>query len=731
MSGKNVSVLELPPGIFSDYTQYASGKHWYDGNLVRWFGSIMVPVGGWRAVADFGAAPVVTALTVPAGQLTDVAAGASYTFSAVNLGASVIKRSLVGVSCRYNAAPGVGGYPVLTVNGQSCTLVSFSTANTLQFTGWYMTSDAVTVSVGAIVALNNAATATILHLGIFPYEYLGPAGPYTNARASSTGLSATTQALVVPPKSVGLAIGAVNATDPIIWNWSGSTVDNTQLLEANDTSITRNIPENLNSINSTITQSGLVSASRETNAITLPQVVGVEPVRDMLSWRDSLKNPWVAAGSSDRLWGLIFNDDSTYTQYLITPATLAWNPGGAVGYGSGAFGEGPYGIDGGETAVDAKAQWSMDNFGKLLIAVHSQDGRLFSWDPVTPNTVAVPVLNAPVDNTLCIMTNEEFCMVLGGKNNPRRVKWASQRTLTDWTPLETNSAGGFDLQSHGTIIGAVKVPEGILVITDADIHLIQYIGAPNFYGRRKISEDGSLVGKNALTPFPNGAMWMGHSDFWLYVGGNVVRMPCTVHTEAFYQSELSQPQNVFLGVNEFAGEIWAFFPAKGGTYPTNYVMFSFAKENYWSKGQLTRTAWLNPTWQPKPLAARDQTLYEHEYGALDNGVPRVGIFAETGAMEIGEGDEVMRVDRIYQDAGIAQAGSFTISDPLAFSATFKLRQAPNAPQHTYGPVSLGDSRGYTTVRFRARQVSMRIDQTKDEIWTLGKLRLRLKPGGRR
>jgi hypothetical protein len=175
------------------------------------------------------------------------------------------------------------------------------------------------------------------------------------------------------------------------------------------------------------------------------------------------------------------------------------------------------------------------------------------------------------------------------------------------------------------------------------------------------------------------------------------------------------------------------FPLKGGTQSDHYVAFSYANGAYWTKGELYRTAWLNPLWQAQPLMAQEQTLYEHEYGALDNGVPRVGIFAETGAMEIGEGDDVMRVDRIWQDAGVQGDSSvvFVVNDPLAYTATFKLRQAPNGPERTYGPITLGDTQGYTTVRFRARQVVVRIDQSKDEIWTLGKLRLRLKAGGRR
>jgi hypothetical protein len=733
MSGQNVSALEIPAGIFSDTTQYATGKRWFDGNLVRWVGGILTPIGGWRSIANFGALPILNAQVPPPIDLTNRTPPTNYSFVAAPLGANALKKVLVGVSMRMGAAVEI---PTLTVAGISCSLVDGAIiAN--QFVGWFLSDSVIAQTTGTIVVTVNTGGA-IQQCMVFPYEYIGKDPPFIyKYRAVGSGLSVTTgQKLLIPPKSIGLAITSANAAaDPIQWTWPGYAQDNSYSVSETSIATAHNIPVGLNTIDEFITGAGTQTVARSLSSIVLPEVVGDEPIRDMITWRDNLKAPWLSAGSADKLWGLSVNADNTYTPYNITPATLAWNPGGQVGYGAGAYGDGPYGANsssGGSITIDASAQWSMDNFGKLLIAVHSQDGRLFSWDPVTPATVAAPVVTAPIDNTLCLMSNEEFCFVLGGKNNPRRVKWASQRSLTDWTPTATNSAGGFDLQSHGVIKAAVKVPEGILVVTGADVHLIQWIGAPNYYGRRKISDEGSIISKDCLVPIPGGAMWMGNSDFWVYLGGTVTKLPCSVHTDAFYYSELSQPQNVFLGVNEIAGEVWAFFPLKGGNTPTNYVLFNYSKEGYWSKGKLSRTAWCNPVWQARPLAALDQTLFEQEFGVTADGVSRTGtIFAETGAFEIGEGDNVIRADRIYQDAGVEPNNAFAISDPLAFTATFKLRQAPNAPERTYGPVSLGDPKGYTTVRFRARQLAMRIDQTKDEQWLMGKLRLRIKAGGKR
>jgi hypothetical protein len=725
MSGKNFSILSLPPGIFSNSTKYAAGNRWYDGNQVRWIGETLIPIGGWRAAAYLSAPPIVTPQTVPTAQSTNVVGVGNYTFSATALGASATKFSIIGVSIRGSAA--LSGISV-TVNAQATTQIAG--VNQAAYTAWFATNAVVTVASANVVVSNSDAGVTLNNCAIFPYAYEGadPSDVISNtAIDTNTTLSF---GAVAAANSTILTLAQVDAVDPIQWTWPSSVVDGATNVEAS-AGVSRLVYENITSAPSPVVTSGSVNAQRSMASVTLFGSYGLESVRDLFSWRDLLADPWVSAGSADKLWALKVNSDQTFTNYDITPSTLAWNPGGIVGFGGGPFGAGPFG--GGPLAIlDPAALWSFDNFGKLLVAVHSQDGRLFKWDPVTPTVDAVVVTNAPVDNELVVVTNEEFLMVLGGTNNPRRVKWASQRSETDWTATETNSAGGFDLQSNGSIISVRKVPEGILVVTSADAHLIQYIGAPNYYGRRRISDEGSIVGKNALTGIPNGAIWMGYSDFWLYMGGNVTRMACSVHTDAFNRSELTQPQNVFMGVNDYAGEVWAFFPPTGETLPSRYVAFSYSGQNYWTKGEMSRTAWLNPVWQAKPFASDfDNFMYEQEFGALADGVTRVGVvFAETGGMELGEGDEVMRADRIYQDAGLQESG-LAISDPLAFTATFKLQQAPNAPERIYGPVSLGDARGYTTVRFRARQISMRIEQAVDEIWSLGKLRIRLKPGGRR
>lgn len=454
---------------------------------------------------------------------------------------------------------------------------------------------------------------------------------------------------------------------------------------------------------------------------------GTEPIRATHSWRDLLKAPWAAFGSANKLWGAKVNTDGSFTYYDITPSGLGYNPGGAAGYGSALYGKGLYGVSSsGSVTLDSVSQWSLDNFGKLLFAVSSQDGRLCVWDPVTPATIAAPVPGAPVDNTIVIATDEEFLLVLGGKNNPRRVKWPSRRTYTDWTPTETNSAGGFDLQSNGVIIAACRVPGGVLVFTDTDVHILEYVGYPYWYGRRRLTTECDLVSKGAVQPVSFGAIWMGSGGFWMY-NGAVNPMPSTVDLDVFFNSQLSSPHLIQSGINGFNQEVWWFYPSQASATPDRYVFYSFnaSQAPYWAIGAMPRTAWLNPVWQQKPIGINNQNVYAQETGTTADGSPR-GSYAETGAMDIKEGDNSFRLDRVYPDV----VNHDDVSQPVTnLSLTFKLRQAPDAVQRTYGPISIAAAKGYVALRMRARQISMRIDETTPGPWSLGKIRLRGKEAG--
>lgn len=449
-------------------------------------------------------------------------------------------------------------------------------------------------------------------------------------------------------------------------------------------------------------------------------------IRDAFSWRDNNKTPWYAVARQDKLQAT--TPTSTVVRD-ITPTGLTVNTVVKTGFGAGLYGRGYYGRSV-PTQLDNLAQWSMDNFGRYLVAVNSHDGRLFVWDPTAPTVVAAPVTNAPTNNTLVVVTDERMVMVLGGKGNPRRVKWCSQENITDWTSTATNTAGGFELNSSGNIVAAVRVQGGILVLTDVDAHIIEYVGAPYYYARRRISEEVGCIGKNCLVGVTGMGFWLSKEGFWRY-DGNVTPVPSEVDADVLRNGELSNPANIFLGYNAYNREIWTFYPKSGSVTPDRYVFVSIAETPYWSRGSLSRSAFMNPVWDTKPLMYSGKQEYQHEVGLLADGSSRVNqIYAETGEFELGAGDANMRVDRVWPD-GLTSDPLTGVSYTSDYELLFKLRQAPSASVRTVGPISLSSDKGYSGLRFRARSMQVRVEPIADTSWALGKLRLRMKPAGAR
>jgi hypothetical protein len=122
-------------------------------------------------------------------------------------------------------------------------------------------------------------------------------------------------------------------------------------------------------------------------------------------------------------------------------------------------------------------------------------------------------------------------------------------------------------------------------------------------------------------------------------------------------------------------------------------------------------------------------VFNQEDGMTDDSLDR-DIWLETAPFEIATGDKLAVVNRIIQDTGRKDDQDPVLnSDAVEF--TFTTRLAPEAEATTHGPYTLDTVRGYTNVRFTGREVVMRINQVKNELWRVGRNRLDIVPGSGR
>jgi hypothetical protein len=114
------------------------------------------------------------------------------------------------------------------------------------------------------------------------------------------------------------------------------------------------------------------------------------------------------------------------------------------------------------------------------------------------------------------------------------------------------------------------------------------------------------------------------------------------------------------------------------------------------------------------LTPLEYMLVEHEVGEeRDSLVP----FAESGAIQIGNGDQVMHVNQVIPDE--KTQGQVNVD--------FKTRFYPNGDETTHGTYTLANP---TSVRFQGREVRMKIKNVSGD-WRVGNFRLNAMAGGKR
>lgn len=436
--------------------------------------------------------------------------------------------------------------------------------------------------------------------------------------------------------------------------------------------------------------------------------------RAALAWSDLSNDARFAVGTADKLIAVTAGG----TIVDITPAGLT---GGLVdaavntGYGGGFYGLGAYGTARPDTGNYSEATtWALDNWGENLLACSVADGKIYEWD-LDPMGVAVALSGAPVNNLSLMVTEERFVFALGSGGNSRLVQWSDREDNTAWTPSATNQAGDLELQTSGQIMCGVRTRGQALILTDLDAHTATYQGPPFVYGFQQVGRACGIVSRKAAVSVDQGVFWLGPRGVYRFAGGAVEEIKCDVADFVFADINAAQQSKVYGVSNGQFGEIWWFYPSSGSTENDSYIAFSY-REGHWMTGRLSRTAAVDrgifrwPIWFDA-----DGEAYNHEFGLSHDGND---VFAESGPISIGNGDNVFTALQLYPDEA-------TQGDVVA---RFKTRFYPNAPETVHGPYAMAAP---TSVRFTGRQMTMRLDAARNAAWRLGAMRLDVRERGRR
>lgn len=441
-------------------------------------------------------------------------------------------------------------------------------------------------------------------------------------------------------------------------------------------------------------------------------------------------------------------DESNFRN--ITPADFADANASqkSRGFGSGAYSVANYGSDEeprieiGQSAPDPDTptareryafpvSFSLDNWGEELLFGSSADGRVWVWAPDTPSNSPYPCPNAPVLMQAFLTTEEHSLMVLGGDGFPNRVAWSDQNNREGWDYTRVEGQAGFnDLDGAGTILTARRVPGGILIFTVTSVWLCTYIGAPNYYGFKKLSEHVAPISPQAVTVAAGKCFWLSRRNLWKYEGGIVTPLPSTLGIEAFEEiDQYNAPRRVCSGFNSTYPEIWWFYPSKGqNENPENdrYIIYNFV-DGWWADGNLKRSFFTSSPIDGRPLAGDPAGLvYQHEIGYLAQGQARTGlVFAQVGSLSFDDGDSEFSVTRAQVDGRRSAA-----TPPNSVKLTFRGSRARGGNDVALGAFPVRPD-GWMDCRFTAKDFYFTVEGTVDAPWSLGAINFTVQPRGKR
>ena len=431
---------------------------------------------------------------------------------------------------------------------------------------------------------------------------------------------------------------------------------------------------------------------------------------------------------------------------------------GGTGWGAGTYGRDGWGdaASSGLTTTNQIRLWSHDNFGEDLI-INARDSNIYYWDKSNNLSTAAVELSTrtgtktsvpQIAKQVLVSDQDRHVIAFGcdglntsasgtqgnGTQDPLLIRFSDQENPLVWYPAATNTAGDLTLGAGSTFMQAVETKREILVWTDTALNSMRFIGPPFTFGLQQLASNITIMSPNAAVATEDVVFWMGIDNFYVYAG-QTQQLPCTVKDKVFLDFNFEQADKVVSGINSEFSEVFWFYPSAGSSDNDKYVVYNYG-EKVWYFGSLARSAWIDRGVRTYPIAAGSSYLYNHEFGYDDDG-SAMNSFIESGAIDIGDGDQFSYIRRVIPD--LTFNGSTNLSSP---QATFTVK-ARNFPGATFDNTASGDAirtasspvETFTNqlhLRARGRSFALRVESDAlGAKWKLGSPRIDLRPDGRR
>jgi len=394
--------------------------------------------------------------------------------------------------------------------------------------------------------------------------------------------------------------------------------------------------------------------------------------------------------------------------------------------------------------------WSSDNFGQDLV-INPRDAAIYYWSNAGGLSTRAVLLSSlagasdvpAVSRQILVSDQDRKVIAFGctdivtGQQDRLLIRWSSTEDPANWTPLETNSAGGIRIPTGSEFMSAMETKQEILVWSDDSVHSLRYIGAPFEYSIARIGMT-SLLAPNAVVAANDNIFWMGTNGFFQY-DGRIVGLPCSVKDFVFNDMNLNQAEKICSGSNMSFNEVWWFYPSANSTENDRYVMYNY-NERAWSVGTLARTFWIDRGIEDYPRAAStDGYIYFHEIGQDDgstNPYSPIVAYIESGPVEIGQGDQFGFAWRMIPDVDFRNSSAENPSVNFVLKAQdysgSNFSQSQNNVTTRTATLPITQFTDQTYFRIRGRMLTLRIQSTGIGVaWRSGVPRIDIRQDGRR
>ena len=758
-----LSKITFKPGVNRETTSYGDENGWFNSDLIRFRKGRPEKMGGWSRLSSSTIDGVGRSLHVWA-----AFDGSKY------MGLGTETKVYIEEGGAYNditpirATTTLGANPLTTVNGSSVVTVTAPAHGAV-------TNDFVTISgataVNSITAaqLNKEHQLTAIDSNSYTIATAGTAGSGTLTGGGSSVVAAyqinTGLNTVVSGTGFGAGLWSGYST-----GYSQTTLNDSGGISDSDTSFTLTSAADFETASTTTAENRTASDTTITVASTsgFPSkgtiLIGSEKIRygsvsgnifgTLTRGDDGTTAASSSSGAGVTFVGLMLIDDELI-QYT-GKSTHTINAGvarGARGTTAAAHSDG---VDvkeandfvgwGESSSTSASTGsnirlYSQDNWGEDLI-FNVYDGTPFYWDKTLGLTNRATSL-ASQSGASDVPTITRRIMVSGADRhvvcfgcNPRNdteqdllmVRWSSQEAPFMWTPKVDNTSGSQRISSGSEIISAQRTRQEMLIWTDSNLHAMRFVGGDLVFSFSLIAGNVSILGPNTSVTIGDKVFWMDRENFYAYAG-SVQVVPCTVLRYVFDDINLDQSFKFFAASNRMFSEVFWFYATADSTEIDRYVKFNYT-EGTWDIGTLARTAWVDYSIHDNPRACGTSSdvnyVFIHESGDNNDGAAMTS-FIESADFDLGDGEQFMFMQRLIPDIDITSSNASASVDYIV-----KTRNYPGDSLATNSTNAVTSSTQQSFLRSRSRQAAIRIQSSTTNLaWTLGDLRLDLRPDGRR